>query len=129
MTRPETPAAIPARLDGRAAAPVESFLAQTAHVDLDALLGGGFGAAATEANADRQQVIALAARLAEAEFKPLLEWLLDASLRRPVHLPGFGPEATAYCALREGQNQIVWLLLQAIAEGRGELPPYREGQS
>lgn len=62
--------------------------------------------------------------------KVTLEWLLDQTLRRPVHVggPGVDPmQAYAEGRYREGKNAIVHLLLVAIARGRGEQPPFREG--
>jgi len=77
--------------------------------------------------AERAQIAALAARLIEPPMRPLLEWLCDMTLRRPIFLFGLREESLAYVASREGENRVVWQLLLAIAEGRGETPPPREG--
>lgn len=123
--------AIPAHIGARAAMPAASFLDAVSALDLDRMLGPVRGLDAAEpdaeALAEREQVSAIAARLLEPDLRPLLEWLLDQTLRRPLFLAGYGPEAMAIAAGREGENRIVWRLLQAIAIGRGEVPPAREG--
>jgi hypothetical protein len=121
--------ALPPRYGGREAMPVKGFLDRTEDVLLDELLEKleGTPGVAHELKRSREQITAIARKLLEPELLPLLEWLCDISLRRPMVLPGLGQEATLYCALREGQNQIVFQLLQAIAEGREETGPRREG--
>ncbi len=119
-----------ATLGAREAMPLDGFLDQTARLNLDALMDklGGTPGVARELSAARKQVAACAAAMAASDDgRVVLEFLLDATLRRPVFLPGLGPEALVYAAHREGQNAVVWQLLQAIAEGRGETPPNREG--
>jgi hypothetical protein len=125
-----TEAAIPAHLDARRAMPADDFLAQIGLMNLDGHMDGreqAGGSYARHLETERAQIAALAARFYQSEFRPLLEWMLDASLRRPVFMPGLNAEGVAYCAHREGQNSIVWQLVQAIAEGRKETPPAREG--
>lgn len=74
-----------------------------------------------------------AARLfADPDFRTVLESLCDVTVRRPVTVvtPGVSAEfAALYAAKREGQNEIVYLLLAWIAEGRGEAAPTREPAS
>lgn len=75
----------------------------------------------------RQAAEAAALRLIEdPALRPLLEYLTDITLRRPVVL-GYGPHAMEVAREREGANRIVWHLFQMIAMARGETPPYREG--
>jgi hypothetical protein len=59
-------------------------------------------------------------------MRPLLEFLTDITLRRPVVL-GLTKEARLLAHEREGANRVVWLIYQMIAQARGEMPPYREG--
>lgn len=121
--------AIPPRYGAREAMPIEGFLESTAKISLDDMLERleGTPGVALDLQRSREQIAAIACKLLEPELLPLLEWLCDISLRRPMVLPGLGAEGQLYCALREGQNQIVFQLLQAIAEGREEAGPHREG--
>lgn len=64
-----------------------------------------------------------------ADFRLVLEALCDVTVRRPqlVIMPGVTTEfAALYSAKREGQNELLYLLLAWIAEGRGEQSPRRE---
>lgn len=121
--------AIPARYGAREAQPLEGFLESTQKIALDDLLERleGTSGVAHDLKRSREQVSAIARKLLDPELRPLLEWLCDISVRRPMILPGLGAEGPLYCALREGQNQIVFQLLAAIAEGREEAGPRREG--
>lgn len=78
----------------------------------------------------RARVTALAARiLGGDEGRELLEAMADASVRRPhtIIAPGISTEfAALYAAKREGQDEMLYLLLSWIAEGRGEAAPTRE---
>lgn len=118
-----------ATFGARAAMPFDGFLEQTLKVNLDTLIGGldGNGGVARDLALEREQIARLAARLLDPEFRPLLEWLCDITLRRPLVLPGLNHEGLIYAARREGGNAVVWQLLQAIAQGRGEKMPPREG--
>ena len=120
----------PASLDGRAAMPASSFLDQVGKIGLDDLLARveGSPAVTRELTRARRQIAACAAQVfATDEGRVVLEFLFDATLRRPVFMPGLGPEGLVYAAHREGQNAVVWQIVQAIAEGRCEIPPNREG--
>ncbi len=111
------------------AQPLDAFMAHIEAIDLDALNTGLDGAQAMQA-ADarrREHVTALAARLLQPEFRPLVDALLDVSLRRPMLVPGLGRERLSFLERREGANILMWTLLCWAAEGRGERPPYREG--
>jgi hypothetical protein len=121
--------AIPARYGMRETMPLESFLDRTAKIDLDDLAEQleGTPAVAKELSRSREQVAALAAKLMDSEYRPVVEWLIDISLRRPTFMPGLGHEGQLYAAYREGGNAVVWQLIQAIAQGREEMPPQREG--
>jgi len=113
----------------REAMPADGFLDSIGKFDLDKLgfhLEGAAGVA-LEMRREREQIAALAARMFAGEFRPVVEWLIDITLRRPVFMPGLGPDALTYVAHREGGNAVAWQLLQAIAEGRQEQPPAREG--
>lgn len=77
----------------------------------------------------RQSEAAQQAALLFAEdprLRPLLEYLTDMTLRRPMVL-GLGPGAQELALIREGQNQVIWLIYQLIAQARGEFLPNREG--
>jgi enoyl-CoA hydratase/carnithine racemase len=78
-----------------------------------------------------QRVREIAARIfATPDGEELLEALCDAALRRPFTLPPTAATADqrlAYADQREGQAQVVYMLLAWIAEGRSEQPPQREG--
>ncbi len=118
-------------IGAREAMPAEAFLAAIPQFDLAAAIEGKFRdllpAAARDEMATQGQIAVIAARLLEPDLRPLLEWLLDQTLRRPLFLPGLGPDALVFAAHREGQNAVVWKLLQTIAMGRDETPPAREG--
>ncbi len=135
--RRETPPAFSPGFDARAAMPLDAFEKAVGDVDLDTMLEQISGRLGTGANsafladqaAMREQVAALAADfLADPHYSPLVEWLLDITLRRPVVLSGMGDGRLEYADRREGANSVVWQLLQAAAEGRGDVPPAREGQ-
>ena len=71
-----------------------------------------------------------ARKFGDADGEELLEALCDAALRRPFTLPpqAFSAEQRlAYADQREGQAQMIFMLLAWIAEGRSEQPPQREG--
>jgi hypothetical protein len=127
---PETKPAIPARFGAREAQPLEGFLASTKQFDLDKLLerADQFGTVAIEKElaAARAQVAAQWREIAE-KYPAAIEWLCDISLRRPVHLPMLGAEGQLYAAHRDGANALAWQIIQAIAEGRDQPPPMREG--
>lgn len=122
----------PATFDAHAAMPGEAFLKALEGIDLDAqlarmdaMLGGKPGHAAQAA---RQQIAAQAAKLwTDPDYSAFIEWLLDSTLRRPMFLPQLGNQGAAYCAWRDGENSIIWKILQAVAEGRNEAMPSREG--
>lgn len=122
--------AIPPRYGARQAMPLQGFLEQTEGVDLDAILGRleGTPAVTNELALERERVASLAAAWADTPSgQAILDYLADVSVRRPVFLPGLGPEALSYAAHREGQNNLFWQLVQLIALGREEDPPAREG--
>lgn len=121
--------AIPARDNARSAMPTEGFLDRVSEMSIDKLMERleGTPRVAIQLKNERANISALASKLATGDMRPLLEWLLDMTLRRPMIMPGLGLEGQFYCALREGQNQVVWQILQAVADGRGEVPPSREG--
>jgi hypothetical protein len=122
--------AIPPRYGARQAMPIKGFLDATEAVSLDAITDQleGTPAVANELALERASVAAMAAAWADTpEGAAILEYLADISVRRPVFLPGLGPEAVSYAAHREGQNNLFWQLVQLIAIGRKEPPPQREG--
>jgi hypothetical protein len=76
---------------------------------------------------ERDGAVRAAVRLLEdASLRPLLEFLTDMTLRRPVAL-GVTKEDWLLAQRREGANGVVWVLYQLIAEARGQMPPPREG--
>lgn len=119
----------PAIFGARRAMPVEDILDRASSPSLDEMLRrvGGIGPLEQEVVRDREQVAALAATLLEPGMRPLIEWLCDITLRKPIFMPNLGPEGVAYCAWREGQNQIVYQLLRAAAEGRSQTIEPRDG--
>lgn len=128
--------AVPASYGARQAMPAESFETALDRFDFDQMLRAMSGrlegpdqdAFVEMAAADRAQVAALAARFwDDPDYAPLREWLLDMTLRRPISIWGLGEARTEYADRRSGANSVVWLLLQAVAEGRQELPPTTEG--
>jgi hypothetical protein len=122
---------VAARFGDRAAMPAKGFLENTERIQIDALQESYEKAQglALHLRRSREQVLAIAPKLLEPELAPLLEWILDITLRRPNFLPlGAGAEQIAiHAAYREGANGLAWQLLQAIAEGREEVLPHREG--
>lgn len=124
----------PNRFGTRDAQPLGSFLG-----DAKSVLEGLFGPsdkqdlpAMAQAQIEATQHIrAIAARkFGDADGEELLEALCDAALRRPFTLPPIAATAEqrlAYADQREGQAQVVFMLLAWIAEGRSEQPPQREG--
>lgn len=71
-------------------------------------------------------VVAAVRLLEEPGLRPLLEFLTDMTLRRPVAL-GLTREDWLLAQRREGANGVVWVIYQLIAEARGQMPPPREG--
>lgn len=127
---------VPPEYSARTAMPIEGaggFVNQA-----DQLLKDLFGGdpeqlrAALKAQQDVNQGIkeACARVAATPDGQAMLEWLCDATLRRPTFLAlvDLDPmRCFAHGVFREGQNAVVFLLLKAIAEGRQEPPPQREG--
>lgn len=90
-------------------------------------------AAAQKAASERGQRVAAIAGVLWAsvpEFRELVEFLLDQSLRRPTFVAQLGlpmDQAYGYGVFREGQNALAMMLLKLIAEGRKiEAPKGRE---
>lgn len=122
------------RFGTRDAQPLGNFIG-----DAKSVLEGLFGPsdnkdlpAMAQAQIDAtKRVREIAARkFGDADGEELLEALCDAALRRPFTLPpqAFPAEQRlAYADQREGQAQMVFMLLAWIAEGRSEQPPQREG--
>jgi hypothetical protein len=134
MSRINRPA-VPASLGAREVMTADSLEASLRDVDFDAVmesLSGRLGAGKTnewiaEQTRNREQIAVLAAHFAaDPKYRPLFEWLLDITLRRPVSIAGMGEHALEYVNRREGANSVVWQLLQAVAEGREEQAPIRE---
>ncbi len=134
--RREASPAVPLSTSLRRITTPDVLEASLAEVDLDAMLrqlSGRLDPARQEAfvtaeTAARAQVAELAKRLFDDPvYRPLVEWLLDITLRRPVSIWGLGEAGREYVDRREGANSVVWQLLQAVAEGREEPPPIREG--
>lgn len=60
------------------------------------------------------------------EFRELLEFLLDASLRRATFTAQMGldpMQAYSFGVFREGQNAMIYAILKLIAQGRKIEPP------
>lgn len=122
------------RFGARDAQPSENFLG-----DAKSILAGLFGPsdkkdlpALAQAQIEAtERIRAIAARkFGDADGEELLEALCDAALRRPFTLPptvASADQRLAYADQREGQAQVVYMLLAWIAEGRSEQPPQREG--
>lgn len=59
----------------------------------------------------------------------VVEWLLDSTLRLPMLVYGLpADQKIEYYSRREGANNVAWQLLQAIAQGRNQQLPSRQGQ-
>jgi hypothetical protein len=79
-----------------------------------------------------REVAQLAAQLWNArEFRLVVEWLLDVSVRRGVWVGRLGlamDQAYGYGMFREGQNALAMTLMRLIAEGQKVKPQRsREG--
>jgi len=127
------PAVPPASFGPREAMPIDGFVSQIGKVDefLDSLFPGATDDEIKEAAEQLKQMHATAARVfATEDGRELVEWLCDLTLRQPSFIvapnvdPGVG---YALCGRREGENKIVWMLICAIASGRSQKPPAREG--
>lgn len=92
---------------------------------------GQVDAAARRINEARERVGEAAAALyaGSPEFRIVLEWLLDQTLRRATWSPQLGISMDQICGhgcFREGQNAIAEALLKAIAAGLKMKPPQNE---
>ena len=132
----ETSPAIPASFGARQAMPTDLLEKALSDIDLDKMVeqlsgrldGRGQTAFAEKAAEDRSRVAALAAEFAGSDhFRPLFDWMLDITIRRPVSIWGLGDQRQEYVDRREGGNAVMWQFLAAVAEGRGEEPPAVEG--
>lgn len=126
--------AVPGGFGPREAMPMDNFMSGAFDV-LNGLFDEGkrkdLPPAMQEILEADKRVAEAAARFAATEDgRVILEWLCDQTLRRPTffsHL-GLDPmQAYAHGCFREGANAIVFSLLKAIATGRQEHPPHREG--
>jgi len=117
----------------RDAMPVDNYLGSA-----DELVRQLFGAPSEEQQKalEEQHLADLAVAQAAARVfstddgRLVLEHLLDVTLRRPTFIAHANLDpmrAYAHGVMREGQNQIVFVLLQAIARGRQQDLPQREG--
>lgn len=127
------PATPNASYGARHAMPIDQYISQIGKVDefLEGLFPGASDEEIREAAEQVKRIHATAARLfATADGRELLEWLCDLTLRRSKFIvaPGMSPGVGyALAALQEGKQQVVWMLICAIAMGRSERPPTREG--
>lgn len=135
MAKEKSPA-IPASLGARQAVPTDLIEGALADINLDAMLEQLSGRLDTRGRADfverqteeRAKIARLAAEFAGSKhYRPLFEWFLDITLRRPVSVWGLGDDRYEYVDRREGGNAVMWQFLAAVAEGRGEEPPSVEG--
>lgn len=135
MAREKSPA-IPASFGSRQVMPTDVLEDAMKDIDLDAMLEQLSGRLDTRGRsdfverqtADRAKIAALAAKFAsDKRYRPLFDWMLDITLRRPVSIWGLGDDRYEYVERREGGNAVMWQLLAAVAEGRGEEPPVVEG--
>lgn len=135
MKQPIRPA-IPSALGTRQVLTADALEKSLARIDLDGMLAQFAGSEDGEAvdtfikeqAAEREQIAALAAAFAsDPAYRPLYEWLLDITVRRPLVVWGLGANRLEYVDRREGANSVIWQLLAAVAEGRKEPPPTREG--
>jgi hypothetical protein len=125
---------IPPRFTPRVAQPLDNLVENARDVIaglFDAPDPKDLPAAAREQIEHRKRICAIAARkFADADGIALLEALCDDTIRRPLVLvtPNMQRDtALLYAAQREGQNQTLYILLNMIAEGRGEQTTQREG--
>lgn len=122
--------AIPADYGPREIMPAEAFVQNNKWKALE--LGGGPPSEIAEAfekmKADELAAAQRAADrlISDPELRPLLEFLTDFTLRRPVPL-GFTQEHWLHAHQREGRCQVVMQIYALIAQHRSQLPPQREG--
>ncbi len=106
---------------------VESLIRNAGKDGWDFWNTGVADAALDEARIKHDRLTAIMAALdANAEFRALLEHLLDVTLRRVTFTAQLGlprDQAYDYGLYREGQNSIVALLLNMIAASRKEKSP------
>lgn len=121
--------AVPPGYGAREAQPLDTIMAR-----LDDVLGqidlGNITRESPKPSAEDEAVAAAAARLAgTADFRLLLEWLADKTVRRPSALGAELDPARGWAMAqrREGANDILFLLMALIAHGRGQSIPAREG--
>lgn len=131
MAKERSPA-IPASFGARQAVPTDLLENALRDIDIDAMLEQLSGRLDTRGRSDfveqqseaRARIAALAAEFAAStHYKPLWEWMLDITLRRPVSIWGLGDDRFEYVERREGGNAVMWQIIAAVAEGRGEMPP------
>jgi len=76
--------------------------------------------------AQRTAELAAALYATSAEFRTVLEWMLDVSLRRAAFVARLGlpmDQAYGFGCFREGQNAMTAALLKLIAEGSKRQAP------
>lgn len=121
--------AIPPDFGAREILPAENYVAD-AWKALEITGGPPSAIAKAYDEAKRAQyhraVVAANRLISDPELRPLIEYLTDMTLRRPVAL-GLTREDWLLAQRREGANGVVWTLYQLIAEARGQMPPPREG--
>jgi hypothetical protein len=79
-----------------------------------------------QAAANRTAEAAAALYAGSVEFRLVLEWMLDVSLRRAAYIARLGfpiDQAYGYGCFREGQNAMTAALLKLIAQGQKAKPP------
>jgi hypothetical protein len=128
-------APLPPITSNRQAMPADGFMANVEKISLDGLMnqikGGGPDmdrdiAALKDKQQRMQELFAMV--FSADEGREVLEHLLDITLRRPAIVQGLTSDQRAeYYIWREGENRIVWQILQMIASGLKLKPQPREG--
>lgn len=127
MTSPAIPP-----FDAKRAQPLANMVAdlnaKLAAIDLDDL-----ALKPPPPSVDDEQAAKIALRLlAGHEGNILLEWLADKTVRRPSVLPPIGTDAMQqllHMQRREGQNDVLYLLMALIERGREGTVTTREGSA
>ncbi len=92
---------------------------------IDDLTKADLGPKAEADDADLRACQAMSRMLDSDDGKTVMEWLLDKTLRRAswAYQLGMDPMQVAMQGvMREGQNAVVYMMLQAAARGREQQP-------
>lgn len=120
------------RAAAREAMPADSFMSNVEAVSMDDLLRqvsgldvSGMNEELHAAGAEARRIAALVAMIfGTLEGREVLEWLLDATLRRTMCPPGLTrDQRDDFILRREGENDLVRLILRSIQAGARQPEP------